>query len=269
MDVPEEFRAAFGMPKIWSEKEQARIENAVSIMAYRKKTIGSVEDMARHEEARVKDILLSKKAIPVENGISFNSRSRIQGLEYVSRTLCRYENGLGYVFTFTATDGTFAQNLPAFEKFEANVSFKKPTEIPQSLRDRNHYELALEYYKFGPTHAKTVIAELERHVEKEKNDARPFILLGVTHMGVEQFDQALKAFDKAERIARANKSLNPMVFMLRAQCHFHKKEFQKAHDVLKPMWAFFDDDPQQKAQYDALLASINEQLKKQGADKQR
>ena len=262
VDVPDEFRVSFGMPKIWSEKENTRIENAVSVSVYRSEMLKTVDDVVRLELARIADILLNKKEVASENGIVFDSRTRINRLEYVSRTICRHANGLGYVICFTATDGTFSQNLPAFENFVTNASFEQPTETPQHLRDRNHYDLAREYYKFGPSHAKKVIAELQKHVALKKDDEKALILLGITQKGIGLFDDALQSFGEAERIVRKSKSIKPRLFMLRAECHFHKKEFQKAHDILKPMWAFFQNDERQKAQYEALMSSIIERLDK-------
>ena len=260
VDVPDEFRVSFGLPKIWSEKEKARIENAVSISVYRKEAVKNVNDVVRLESERIADILLSKKDITVKEGITFDSRTRINNLEYVSRTVCRYENGLGYVLNFTATDGTFAQNLPSFEKVFANASFHIPSEIPRRLKERSHYDLAREYYKFGPSHAKKIIAELEQHVVLEKQDEKAFMLLGITQKGIGLFDAALKTFSAAEKIGLQNGSVRPQLFLLRAECHVRKNEFQQAHDVLKPAWAFFQNDQKEKARYDALMASIAEQL---------
>ena len=259
-DVPEEFRVSFGMPKTWCEEAKTHIENAVSVSVYGSETVKTVDDVVRLERARIADILLGRKEVASENGVVFDSRTRINRLEYVSRTVCRYANGLGYVICFTATDGTFSHNLPAFEEFVTSVSFEQPTETPQHLNDRNHYDLAREYYKFGPSHARKVIAELQKHKAIRKDDEKALILLGITQKGIGLFDDALQSFGEAELIMRESKSINSRLFMLRAECHFHKEEFQKAHDVLKPMWAFFRNDEQQKAQYDALMASITERL---------
>ena len=39
VDVPEEFRVSFGMPKIWSERENSHIENAVSVSVYQSESL--------------------------------------------------------------------------------------------------------------------------------------------------------------------------------------------------------------------------------------
>ena len=61
VDAPEEFRVSFGMPKIWSEKENTHIENAVSVSIYRSETLKTVDDVVRLEQARIADILLNRR----------------------------------------------------------------------------------------------------------------------------------------------------------------------------------------------------------------
>jgi len=262
VDAPDKFLASFGLPKIWSEKEKTRIENAVAISVYRREGLKSLNDVVRLENARVADILLSRKSVAVENGIAFEERTRINQHEYISRRICRYENGLGYVISFTATDGTFEQNLPVFKSFVTNVSFEPPEKTPRHLVDRSHYELAREYYKFGPSRAKTVIDHLEQHVAVEKNDDKAFFLLGITHKGIGNYNDALNAFGKAEKIRFGGKPIVSGITMHQAECHFRAGKFQKAHDILHPLWAFYQGNEKQKAKYDSIMLSINEQLNK-------
>lgn len=261
-DVPEQFLASFGMPKIWSQQEKANIENAVSISVLSSKTVKSLADVVRHEEARIADILLEKKEVKCEDGIAFDARTRINRLEYVSRSVCRHLNGLGYTISFTGTDGTFAQNLPAFEKLVDDISFSQPSDLPQHLADRNHYELALEHYKFGPSHAQKIITELKEHLAVDKDDDKAMMLLGITQKGIGLYDDALRSFEKADQLIRADKRINHRIAMHQAQCYYQKSEFRKAHDVLRPMSGFFLSDPRQEMEYDALMKSITDQIGK-------
>ncbi len=263
-DVPEEFRVSFGMPKVWSEKEKQHIENSVSISVYRMDSLKNTEDVARLEHERTADILVVRSDLKVENGIAFDKRTRIDGLEYVSRTTCRYENGLGYVLSFTATDGTFALNLPVFEDFIREFSFQLPSEPPQQLVDRSYYDLAREYYKFGPGKAKKVIAALQKHLELNKDDEKAFILLAVTQKGVGLLDDALRSCDEVERIGWLNKSITPKVYLIQAECYLYKKELQRAQEILQSKWAFFQDDSKYNAEYDRLMSAITAAIKSSG-----
>jgi len=49
---------------------------------------------------------------------------------------------------------------------------------------------------------------------------------------------------------------------LRAQCLYHKGEYESAKSTLEPYWAFFQQDAASKSRYDNLMASITAKTQK-------
>lgn len=124
LDDPKEHRAVvdWGLPLLYSELEKTEIENSISITAFHKTTIRSVEDLITAE-------LLKRN--PVETSFEVDStcsNCRIiyythKGLNYKGKVYFEYKNEIGYVITFMATPGTFDKNLQTFEKFYSSITF--------------------------------------------------------------------------------------------------------------------------------------------------
>lgn len=117
----------FGLPKIWSEVEKQDIENSVFILARR--DARSLEDLISDEDERVANIRLSKEAVPVKTGKAFVVVTKTDGLEYKTLSTYRFENGVGYVIGFTATQGTFERNLPKYQAFVEKLEFVAPEAV--------------------------------------------------------------------------------------------------------------------------------------------
>ena len=114
----------WGLPKIYSELENAEIENSISVRAYRHQKIKSVEELITSEYFRIN---------PIETSLeidSTNANARIvyqtkNGLNYKGKIYFLYENAIGYIVTFMATPGTYDKNINLFENFYKSIEFLK------------------------------------------------------------------------------------------------------------------------------------------------
>jgi hypothetical protein len=114
--------ADWGLPAIYSEREKTDIENSVSITAYHKTDIRSLQELIAAEYF---------KRNPVETALEVDStctNCRIiyhtqNGLEYKGKSYFVYKNEIGYVIMFMATPGTYDKNLKPFEAFYLNIKF--------------------------------------------------------------------------------------------------------------------------------------------------
>jgi hypothetical protein len=114
--------ADWGLPAIYSELEKTEIENSVSITAYHKTDIHSVQELIAAEYF---------KSNPVETALEVDStctNCRIiyhtqNGLEYKGKLYFVFKNEIGYVINFMATPGTYEKNLKSFEDFYLNIKF--------------------------------------------------------------------------------------------------------------------------------------------------
>ena len=114
--------ADWGLPSIYSEIEKTDIENSVSITAYHKSDIRSVQELIAAEYFKIN---------PVETALEVDStctNCRIiyhtqNGLEFKGKSYFVYKNEIGYVITFMATPGTYEKNLKPFEEFYLNVKY--------------------------------------------------------------------------------------------------------------------------------------------------
>lgn len=119
----------FGLPEVWSEREQQKIENSIAITAYRRPEVRSVADVTAIESERVADILVSRQPVESPLGSAFVVITTIQGLRYKSLSTYHFANGVGYVVTFTATEGTYPLNVGKCLAFIQNLRFSPPTKI--------------------------------------------------------------------------------------------------------------------------------------------
>lgn len=116
----------YGLPLVWSELEQQHIENAVSIRAYIRPDIRNLDQMVAFEKRRISDILVSIEEVPSVEGKAFITVTKIKGLEYKSKSTILYLNDCGYVVAFTATHGTFDQNMEKYRNFIDRITFFQP-----------------------------------------------------------------------------------------------------------------------------------------------
>jgi len=112
----------WGLPKIYSDIEKTDIENSISITAYKRTDIKSVDDLILWETSRVNAIMTVLEVDkPSENARIYTTM--IRGLKYKGKSYFVFNNGIGYVITFMATPGTFDKNINVFEKFYNLVKY--------------------------------------------------------------------------------------------------------------------------------------------------
>ncbi|MBK7029179.1 MAG: hypothetical protein IPH45_08175 [Bacteroidales bacterium] len=124
LDDPKHHKAIadWVLPMIYSDIEKTEIENSVSITAYHKPDIGSVQQLIAAEYFRTN---------PVETALETDSactNCRIiyhsaNGHEYKGKSYYVYRNEIGYVITFMATPGTYDKNLKSFEEFYLKIKY--------------------------------------------------------------------------------------------------------------------------------------------------
>lgn len=114
---------AWGLPKIYSELEKTEIENAISITAYHRKDISSVDNLILSEYLRINPI---ETALEVDTS-SVNTRmiytTTSTGLQYKGKSYFIFKNEIGYIVTFMATPGTYQKNIKVFEEFYQSINF--------------------------------------------------------------------------------------------------------------------------------------------------
>ncbi len=114
--------ADWGLPKVHSDLENAEIENSVTITAYKKQNIRTVEELILSEYLRVD---------PTKYSMEIDSRNKnarliygtVNGNNYKGKSYFVFKNDIGYVVTFMGTPGTFDRNIPAFEEFYTGIRF--------------------------------------------------------------------------------------------------------------------------------------------------
>ncbi len=112
----------WGLPTVFSAVENQNIENAITITAYQRSEIESVESLIEYDAERMHT---SKTTFEVDPN-NPNARiilSEIRGLKYKGKSYYVYKNGTGYVITFMATPGTYEINLNIFEAFHKRIQF--------------------------------------------------------------------------------------------------------------------------------------------------
>ncbi|MBV5282069.1 MAG: hypothetical protein JZU53_06485 [Paludibacter sp.] len=113
----------WGLPKVYSELEKTSIENSVSITAYKRPSLKSIDDLTKFEFGRVANVLVSKELIDSTSYIVFTVRN---GLKFKSKLTFVFKNEVGYVLNFTATPGTYDINLSKFDNFVRSLQIFKP-----------------------------------------------------------------------------------------------------------------------------------------------
>jgi hypothetical protein len=114
--------ADWGLPTVYSDLEQADIENSISISAYKKATIKTVDELIQAEYLRLDP---SNTAMEIDSTTA-NARliySTRNGLKYKGKSYFVFKNGIGYIVNFMATPGTFDKNIAIFERFYKAIRF--------------------------------------------------------------------------------------------------------------------------------------------------
>jgi hypothetical protein len=114
--------ADWSLPPIYSDIEKTEIENSVSITAYKKDNITTIDQLITAEYLRLDP---TKYSMEVDSA-SKDARiifASLNGLNYKGKSYFVFKNGIGYVINFMGTPGTFDKNLPTFEKFRTTIKF--------------------------------------------------------------------------------------------------------------------------------------------------
>jgi hypothetical protein len=112
----------WGLPVTYSELEKTTIENSISIGAYKREDLHSVDDFIREEYLRTDPGSASMETDP------FSKNARIiyftkNGLKYKGKSYYVFKNGIAYIVNFMATPGTFNINLATFDAFYNRIQF--------------------------------------------------------------------------------------------------------------------------------------------------
>lgn len=128
----------WGLPKVYSELEKTSIENAVSITAYKRPNIKTIDDLIEFEFERVGHRLSSKELIDSIPYYSYTLITIQNGLKYKTKVTFIFKNKIGYVLNFTATPGTYNINIKKFDNFVKCIQFFEPKEIEKKTTNKTN-----------------------------------------------------------------------------------------------------------------------------------
>ncbi|MBL4656940.1 MAG: hypothetical protein JKX73_02990 [Flavobacteriales bacterium] len=126
----------WGLPKVYSKLEKTSIENAVSITAYKKPDIKTIDDLIKFEFERIGHVLVSKELNDTIQRPSYVVITLRNGLNYKSKVAFVFQNNIGYVLSFTATPGTYDLNISKFDSFVNDLQFFEPKESKQQTASK-------------------------------------------------------------------------------------------------------------------------------------
>lgn len=107
---------AWGLPKVYSEREKQEIEHSVSITAVNNPGVRNVDDLVQAEFRRIKNMPNSKVLNQVQldsvEHTSYITNTLIGMVSYVTQQYFLFKDGVGYIVNFTATVETFSVDPP-------------------------------------------------------------------------------------------------------------------------------------------------------------
>ncbi|PQB05783.1 hypothetical protein [Aureitalea marina] len=107
---------SWGLPKIQDTILNQEVENSISIKAYNRPSISSLSDLQLNERLRVDPVKTAM--VWDEDGGGFQRIYHSDnGIEYYGKTFYEFKNGIGYIITFMATEGTYDKNVSKFDSF--------------------------------------------------------------------------------------------------------------------------------------------------------
>lgn len=116
----------WGLPKVYSELEKASIENSISITAFKRPSVKSINDLTKIEFGRLANFIVSKELIDSTSYTSYIVFLVRNGIRYKSKLTFVFKNDVGYILSFTATPGTYDINLSKFDNFVKNLQIFEP-----------------------------------------------------------------------------------------------------------------------------------------------
>jgi len=247
---------SYGLPPIWSEVEQENIENAIAVIAQKLPIIKSAQDVIDLENKRIASILVSSADVDLEFGSARRMKTRINGLEYETLGTYRYENGVGYAFSFTTTKGTYDINKEKFLDFLATIEFFPPdTEAVKA--EASGYQEAVALYRGGPENYPEVISILEKALQDNPADLQAARLLTLVYYDSDRFEDALAMSDSAIKL---DDGLNPYMYLYKGRSLAKLGRYVELDFYLGGMWAIFQGDAKLSAAYDELMAELLDSL---------
>ena len=140
----------WGMPEIYSDLEQSKIENAVSITALASEKINSIESLIKTDFERIKPLRISYDSVENEQNPTFIVNTIQNKLKYKSKSVYFYKNKIGYIVDFTATPGTYDKNVGKFNEFLKTVSFFAPIKT-DTVKFANNLNFKFNGVYYGKT----------------------------------------------------------------------------------------------------------------------
>ena len=107
---------AWGLPKTYDSILNQEVENSISIKTYNRPSIKSISDLTINERLRTDPTKTS--LVWDSDGAGFQ---RVyftnDGVDYFGKIYYKFQNGIGYVITFMATEDTYDKNVGEFDLF--------------------------------------------------------------------------------------------------------------------------------------------------------
>jgi hypothetical protein len=242
----------FSLPPTWSKVEKQDIKNAVSVITFKKSDIKSVQDVVDLEEKRTAKVVVSKSDVKLDFGRARRVKSIIRGQEYHTMEAFRFENGIGYLFIFTATKGTYDINIKKFTSFLSTVEFFPPRAEAEP-EFKSAYEEALALHGGGPENLPKVISILENELNINPENLKAAKLLGLTYYETGRYEEAVVMFDSSIRM---DDGINPHIYLYKGRSLAKLGRYQELKKCLGGMGAFYQGDDELSAAYEELMAQI-------------
>ena len=247
---------SFGLPEIWSELEQQQIENAIAVIALKQPDISSVQDVIDVQMKRRADILVSHTEATLLFGPAQQVITKMGNYEYKALVTYRYENGIGYEFSFNATEGTYDRNLPKFLDFLSTIEFLAPDSEGTNVYPSRLQEASF-LFRTRPEAYPRVISLLEAELKDDSTNLDAAHILAIAYYEIGRFDEAVTACDRAIKM---NDGIVPAMFLYKGKALFELGKYAEVEFYLGGLWALFQGDPALAREYDDLMTRLLEKL---------
>ena len=132
--------------------------------------------------------------------------------------------------------------------------------LTAQIQDNNtegdsYYNKAYKMYMDeGQPKADDIIILLKKELEINPDNIKAIKLLGITYYGIEQFENAIKQFDRIEKIGNGIPS--PKILFKKVSAYYFLEQYNNARKTLTVYWAFFQDTEKNIKKYNEIYSTV-------------
>lgn len=121
----------------------------------------------------------------------------------------------------------------------------------------SYYDQAYRMYMDeGQPKAQEIIDLLKKELKTNPENLKAVALLGITHLGTGQYEDALEQFDRYLEIDSA--TISPKILLKKAAALYMLGRHNDSRMILSAHWAFFQDSPKIMREYNDLYPAVVE-----------